>query len=158
MDLPHRCSSISAWWPQVGSVLQGTLRKLTLEKSTHELCWNSVQKASSYSNMYSRTAKPCVFKPVGSVPNHETRNQRAWLCRSGDSNILKLPELRGPKNFWPAIDLRKAPSVSHRHMTKSSLIFFFEIQEISWGRANLESRLFSSFRKLNAGFFNIHVF
>ena len=28
----------------------------------------------------------------------------------------------------------------------------------SWGTVNLGSRLFSSFHKLNAGFFNIHVF
>ena len=38
--------------------------------------------------------------PLCQRPNHETPNQRAWLRKSGDSNILKLPELcLGPKEF-----------------------------------------------------------
>jgi len=41
---------------------------------------------------------------------------------------------------------------------KGVSLFFKENQAFSEGRANLESRLFSSFRKLNAGFFNSRVF
>ena len=36
--------------------------------------------------------------------------------------------------------------------------FFRKIQKFSWGRAYLESRLFSSFRRLNAGFCNFAAF